>query len=486
MFIFEHLVVRYRTFCTLVQIHNSRFTMSKTQATILIIDDDDDILLSAKLLLKKHYTTIITRSNPKEINQLLSEENIDVIVLDMNYRIGFNDGKEGMYWLNHIMSINDKMIVILMTAYGEVELAVNAIKQGAFDFILKPWSNEKFLATIRTGLELSTSKRKISILKSTNEALQKNIDDKFGPLIGKSIAMTQLMETVEKVSVTDANVLILGENGTGKQHIAREIHRRSAQKDGPFIHVDLGSLSESLFESELFGHKKGAFTDAIDDRPGRFEMAENGTLFLDEIGNLPINLQSKLLTVIQDKKVSRLGESIERPFNARLLFATNAPINQWVSEGKFRQDLLFRINTVEIEIPPIRERPDDTQEFIQHFLDIYKEKYHKAHLKLSRDAMDLLKKHSWPGNIREIQHTMERGVIMSDDHEINGSHFNLSTVSTDSNTKAQEFDNLNLQDIEKVLVQKAMDKFDGNISKASKELGLTRAALYRRLEKFNL
>jgi len=460
--------------------------MSKTQATILIIDDDDDILLSAKLLLKKYYSTIIIKSSPKEINQLISEENIDVIVLDMNYRIGFNDGKEGMYWLNHIMSINNNMIVILMTAYGEVELAVNAIKQGAFDFILKPWSNEKFLATVHAGFELSKSKHKISILKSTNEALQKNIDDKFGPLIGTSAAMKQLMETVEKVSSTDANVLILGENGTGKQHIAREIHKRSQQRNGPFIHVDLGSLSESLFESELFGHKKGAFTDAIEDQPGRFEMAENGTLFLDEIGNLPINLQSKLLTVIQDKKVSRLGESIERSFNARLLFATNAPINQWVSEGKFRQDLLFRINTVEIEIPPLRKRPDDIQEFIQHFLKVYKEKYHKAHLKLSNDAIDLLKAHSWPGNIREIQHTMERGVIMSDDHEINTSHFNLSTISVNSNDKAQEFDNLKLQDIEKLLVQKAMDKHDGNISKAAKELGLTRAALYRRLEKFNL
>ena len=331
--------------------------MSKSKATILIIDDDEDVLLSAKLLLKKFYDNIITRNNPKEINQLISEENIDVVVLDMNYRIGFNDGKEGIYWLKHILSVNSKMVVILMTAYGEVELAVNAIKMGAFDFILKPWSNEKFLATINAALVLSRSNQKNSILTYTNEALQKSSDQKFGPIIGKSSAMMEVMNIVEKVSVTEASILILGENGTGKQHLAREIHKRSLNSKGPFIHVDLGSLSETLFESELFGHKRGSFTDASEDKPGRFEMAENGTLFLDEIGNLPYNLQSKLLTVLQDRKVSRIGEGIERPFNARLLFATNAPLNQWVADGKFRQDLLFRINTVEITIPPLRERP---------------------------------------------------------------------------------------------------------------------------------
>ena len=460
--------------------------MSKTQATILIIDDDDDILLSAKLLLKKHYTNIITKSSPKEINQLITKENIDVIVLDMNYRIGFNDGKEGLYWLNHIMSINDKMIVILMTAYGEVELAVNAIKQGAFDFILKPWSNEKFLATIRAGMELNASNHKISILKSTNTALQKKIEGEYGPIIGNSPAVSQLMSTVAKVSATEANILILGENGTGKQHLAREIHKRSEQKEGPFIHVDLGALSESLFESELFGHRKGSFTDAHEDKPGRFEMAENGTLFLDEIGNLPLNLQSKLLTVLQDKKVSRLGEGIERPFNARLLFATNAPISKWVAEGKFRQDLLFRINTVEIEIPPLRKRPEDIAEFVNYFLNIFKRKYHKTHIQMTSEALKLLKAHHWPGNIREIQHTIERGVIMSDGQEINATDFNLTNIPAQSNDNALELDNLNLVDIEKMLVKKAMNKHEGNISKAAKELGLTRAALYRRLEKFNL
>ena len=461
--------------------------MSKIKATILIIDDDEDILLSAKLLLKKQYENVIIRNNPKEINQLISKENIDVIVLDMNYRIGFNDGKEGMYWLKHILSVNSKMVVILMTAYGEIELAVNAIKLGAFDFILKPWSNEKFLATIHAGLELSKSNHKISILKHTNDTLLKNSNEKFGPVIGNSEAMQTVMNIIDKVSPTDANILILGENGTGKQHLAREIHKRSLRKNGPFIHVDLGALSENLFESELFGHKKGAFTDAHENKPGRFEMADNGTLFLDEIGNLPFNLQSKLLTVLQDRKVSRLGEGIERPFNARLLFATNAPLNQWVAEDKFRQDLLFRINTVEITIPPLRDRPKDVEDFVIHYLNMFKEKYHKSHLTITEEAIAVLQSHHWPGNVREIQHTIERGVIMAEDNVISPSEFNLSIIPPASASKnGNRFDNLNLQEIEKLLVQKALDKHKNNISKAAKELGLTRAALYRRLEKFNL
>ena len=460
--------------------------MKRKQATILIIDDDEDILLSAKLLLKKNYSNIIIRNNPKEINKLISSESIDVMVLDMNYRIGFNDGKEGIYWLKHIKEIKPEMVVILMTAYGEVELAVNAIKMGAFDFILKPWTNEKFLATINAGLELSKSRHKISLLKSSNKSLQNNIDQKFGPIIGQSEAMRELMNIIDKVSGTEANILILGENGTGKQHIAREIHKRSQNKDGPFIHVDLGALTESLFESELFGHRKGAFTDAHDDKPGRFELAENGTIFLDEIGNLPLNLQSKLLTVLQDRKVSRLGEGIERSFNGRLLFATNAPINEWVAEGKFRQDLLFRINTVEIVIPPLRKRSSDVKDFVNFYLDKFKEKYHKGHLKLTKEAMEILESHRWPGNVREIQHTIERGVIMSDGQEIDASDFNLSNSLPSQHKQQKEFDNLNIQDIEKVLIEKALAKHDSNISKAAKELGLTRAALYRRLEKFNL
>lgn len=460
--------------------------MAKTKATLLIIDDDEDVLLSARLLLKKHYSNVITRNNPRELNQLISTEDIDVIVLDMNYRIGFNDGKEGMYWLEHIKSIDPDKVIILMTAYGEVELAVDAIKKGAFDFILKPWSNEKFLATISAAVNMSRSKEKINLLTSTNKALQKNIDEKFGPIIGSSDAMQAVLNTIDKVGETDANILILGENGTGKQHLAREIHKRSLRKNGPFVHVDLGALSESLFESELFGHKKGSFTDAREDKPGRFEMAENGTLFLDEIGNLPLYLQTKLLTVLQDRKTSRIGEGKERPFNARLLFATNAPLNTWVEEGKFRQDLMYRINTVEIEIPPLRKRPSDILEFVDHFLNVFREKYHKSHLTIGKAAKTLLESHHWPGNVREIQHTIERGVIMSDGQEIEISDFSLSDSRKSSDDLSQNLETMNLQDIEKMLIQKSLDKHQGNISKAAKELGLTRAALYRRLEKFNL
>jgi DNA-binding NtrC family response regulator len=460
--------------------------MAKTQATILIIDDDEDILLSAKLLLKKQYTNIITQTSPKDINPLISKENIDIVVLDMNYRIGYNDGKEGMYWLKHIKSIDPELVVVLMTAFGEVELAVDAIKQGAFDFILKPWTNEKFLATIHAGLELSKSNKKVKLLTSTNESLQQTANQKFGNIIGSSMAMKSVLKKVKKVSSTDANVLILGENGTGKQHIAREIHRQSAMNKGPFIHVDLGSLPETLFESELFGHQKGAFTNAQADKPGRFEMAENGTLFLDEIGNLPYNLQSKILTAIQDRKVSRIGEGRERPFNARLLFATNAPIKNWVANGKFRQDLLFRINTVEIEIPPLREHPEDIVEFVDFYLQKFSEKYNKPKLGISKEALSVLTQHRWPGNIREIQHAIERGVIMSEGAEIEANDFNLTKIPGKENPELGSLENLNLQEIEKLLIEKALEKHNSNVSKAAKELGLTRAALYRRFEKFNL
>ena len=459
--------------------------MKKTEAIILVIDDDEDVLITANLLLKQKYTKIITRSNPREINRLISTESIDLILLDMNYRVGYNDGKEGMYWLKHILEINPETVVILMTAFGEVELAVDAIKSGAFDFILKPWSNEKFLATINAALELRRSNLKLKALKTTNKALKEEIDKGFGPIIGSSDAMQKVIETIKKVSDTPANVLILGENGTGKQHFAREIHRLSKRKNKPFVHVDLGSLSENLFEGELFGHKKGAFTDAKEDKIGRFELAEDGTIFLDEIGNLPLSLQKKLLTVLQDLKVTRIGEGIERPIKARMVFATNAPLNTWVSEGKFRQDLLYRINTIEIEIPPLRSRPSDIPEFVQFYLQSFKEKYHKPHLTISKEALEVLKAHRWPGNIRELQHTIERGVIMADGKEIKATDFNLTKASSAKHSAAIP-ENFNLAEIEKLLVEKALEKHQGNISKAAKELGLTRAALYRRMEKYNL
>jgi DNA-binding NtrC family response regulator len=457
--------------------------MKKKEATILIIDDDEDVLLSAKLLLKQKYTNIITRNSPAELNQLISTEDIDLIFLDMNYRLGFNDGKEGMYWLNHILSIKPDMVIILMTAYGEVDLAVRGMKNGAFDFILKPWSNDKFLATVNAGIELSRSHKKLNIAKGTNEVLKAEIEGSYGPIIGSSPVMQNILNAVSKVSPTMADVLILGENGTGKQHLAREIHRQSNLKDEVFIHVDLGALTESLFESELFGHKKGAFTDAKDDKLGRFELAQNGTIFLDEIGNLSLSLQSKLLTVLQDRKVTRLGEGIERAVNARMIFATNANLRAKVEDGTFREDLLYRINTIELEIPPLRTRPEDISEFVDYFLHQLKLKYNKPNMRISKDALAHLKAHRWPGNIRELQHTIERGVILAEGDEIKVNDFNL-TASAATSTPID--DNLNLQDVEHRLVLKALDKHQGNISKAAKELGITRGALYRRMDKFSL
>jgi len=460
--------------------------MQKQKASILVIDDDSDILLSAKLFLKNRFSNVLTSNHPTELNKLLSTEKIDLILLDMNYRVGFNDGKEGLYWLKHIKDVNPDMVVILMTAYGEVELAVEAIKSGAFDFILKPWSNEKFLATINAGLASRKSKKKGKSSKFASLTSEEDNRKEYKSVVGKSSKIKELLSKVEKVGQTDANVLILGENGTGKQHIAREIHRISNRKEGPFIHVDLGSLTENLFESELFGYKKGAFTDAKEDKEGRFEIAENGSIFLDEIGNLPINLQSKILSCIQDRTYTRLGDTIERKFNARLIFATNAPLHKWVKEGKFREDLMYRINTVEITIPPLRDRKEDIPEFITFYFDLYTEKYMKDSLVLPKEVMEMLCNYTWPGNIRELQHALERGVIMSDGSRLKKEDFNLSNSTVTAVDHVDKIDDLNLEKVEKLLIEKAILKYHGNISKAAAELGLTRAALYRRMEKHNI
>jgi len=459
--------------------------MEKINATVLIVDDDSDVLISAKLFLKNKIATILVSSHPTELNKLLSSQKIDLILLDMNYRVGFNDGKEGLYWLKHIKEINSSIAVILMTAYGEIELAVEAIKAGAFDFILKPWGNEKLYSTIKAGLVNKKPNEEGEII--TSQLRNKKKEQKEFKLVqGKSAQIVELFDKLNKVAITDANILILGENGSGKQLIAKEIHRVSDRKDGPFVHVDLGSLSENLFESELFGYKKGAFTDAKEDKQGRFELAENGSIFLDEIGNLSLRLQSKILTLIQDRKFTPLGDTIERSFNARLIFATNAPLHKWVEEGKFRQDLMYRINTVELIIPSLRERKSDIPEFIDFYLNHFKEKYLKENLTISPEALDLLINHQWPGNIRELQHTLERGVIMSDGQLLKKEDFNLVSESEHVEKQHDRIDDLNLEKVEKLLIEKAMAKHHGNISKAANELGLTRAALYRRMEKHDI
>ncbi|MCJ0742908.1 sigma-54-dependent transcriptional regulator [Pedobacter montanisoli] len=454
------------------------------ESNILVIDDDDDILLSAKLFLKLHFRNVITCKSPKEINVLLSTNDIDLILLDMNYQKGASDGREGLYWLEHILSIDKDYVVILMTAFGSVELAIQAIKKGATDFILKPWENDKLFATLSAASKLTQSKKKVKKLERIQSSLHTDIARKFENIIGDSTDIQLLQKNLLKVAPTDANVLILGENGTGKQVYAYEIHKKSLRNQQIFMHVDLGSLNENLFESELFGYAKGAFTDAKEDRPGRFEMAEGGTIFLDEIGNLSLTLQTKLLSVLQNRTVTRLGESKERPINVRLIAATNMPLNEMVAKGTFRQDLLFRINTVELLLPALRKRGDDIQVLAKHFIDVFSNKYHKPAKSLTLQAKKALQEYSWPGNVRELQHVIERATIMSENFEITEDDLQLSPHKF-NHQQAVPMD-LPLEEMEKAMVAKAIEKHKGNISRAAAELGLTRAALYRRIEKFGL
>lgn len=444
--------------------------MRKKEAHILIVDDDEDILFSARVWLKKFFTEVTTESSPNKIIQNLNEKDIDVILLDMNFRRGFEEGKEGLYWLNEIKEVNPDIPVILMTAFGEVELAVEALKNGATDFILKPWNNEKLYASVNLAVDISRKNKKLSQW----ENLQNQNPDYL--LETRSPEMQAVMKTLKKVAPTDANLLLLGENGTGKFVLAEFIHQHSNRKNEPFVHIDLGSISENLFEAELFGYAKGAFTDAKTDKPGKIESANGGTVFLDEIGNLSPQLQQKLLTLIQTKKLSRLGENKERHLDIRFIFATNAQLKKLVSEGQFREDLYYRINTVEVKIPSLRERKEDLENLSQFFIDKYSKKYGKANLNIGN--FEELQQYKFPGNIRELEHCIERAVILTEDKTL---HLQLS----DSLPK-ERFTSLNLEEMEEKLIKDALQKFKGNISLASEALGLTRASLYRRMEKYGL
>jgi two-component system, NtrC family, response regulator HydG len=449
---------------------------------ILMIDDDEDVLLAAKMLLKKQGHHIIIEKNPKKIPFLLNNDTYDVILLDMNFSKDITSGKEGFYWLEQILGHDPSSVVIMITAFGDVEMAVRALKAGATDFILKPWQNEKLIATISTAIRLKQSYNQVDKLKKAKEMLEEQIQRPFSDIIGNSSAIKDVFGVIDKVAKTDANVLILGENGTGKELIARAIHQRSLRTNNSFVSVDMGAITETLFESELFGHKKGAFTDAREDRPGRFELANGGTLFLDEIGNLSMSLQSKLLSALQSRQITRVGSNQSLAVDIRLICATNMPLAKMVQEGTFRQDLLYRINTVELHVPPLCDRVEDIPLLAQHFLSYYAKKYHKAVVKFSPEALDKLKRYAWPGNIRELQHSIERGVIMTDSDTLQESDFLLSrtlTSSASSNT-------LNLDEVEKAAIVRALQMHNGNISKAADELGLTRASLYRRMEKYGL
>ena len=407
-----------------------------------------------------------------------------MILLDMNFSKDTTSGKEGFYWLEQILEADPQAVVILITAFGGVEMAVQALKQGATDFVLKPWQNEKLIATLSAAIKLKESYKEVNKLKRARKALEDDLSKPFKDIIGDSPAMKNVFSIIDKVAGTDANVLILGENGTGKELVARAIHQRSSRKENVFVSVDMGAITETLFESELFGHKKGAFTDAKDDRAGRFEVANSGSLFLDEIGNLSMPLQSKLLTALQSRRVTRIGSNKPMEVDIRLICATNMPVYDMVSENTFRQDLLYRINTVEIHLPPLRERQDDIALLTDHFVKVYCYKYRKSIKKIAPSTVKKLSKYSWPGNIRELQHAIERAIIMSDGNVLMPDDFFFLVLKADSTTHSE--DNLNLDEVEKNVILKAINKHSGNISKAAKELGLTRASLYRRIEKHGL
>jgi DNA-binding NtrC family response regulator len=453
---------------------------------VLIVDDNEDLLRAAKMFLKRNFKQIDIEKTPDSIPTLLKNENYDVILLDMNFTKDVSSGHEGFLWLEKILEIDPSAIVILITAYGDVQMAVKAIKEGAMDFILKPWENERLLATVHSAMQLRKSKIEVNELKDKQKQISSDIDHKFQDVIGNSTPMQRVFQTIDRVASTDANVLILGENGTGKEVIARAIHRNSARKDEIFISVDLGAISETLFESELFGHVKGAFTDAKDDRPGRFEIASGGTLFLDEIGNLSPPLQAKLLSVLQNRSVIRVGSNKVKSIDIRLICATNLPIYKLVKENKFRQDLLYRINTIEIELPPLRDRKEDIDLLAQHFLLIYTKKYNKNVHMISEAARKKMMNYSWPGNVRELQHAIERAVIMSTGHILNREDFFFSPAAQDKDKPGIQLDDYHLEEVEKILIRKVLQKYNGNITQAANELGLTRSSLYRRLEKYGL
>ncbi len=458
--------------------------MSKTKPKILIVDDNEDILLAAKLLLKPYTALTHTEKNPELIPVILKDESYDVIYLDMNFSQDMTSGQEGFYWLKEIMKIDPSAVVILITAYGDIEMAVRAIKEGATDFVLKPWQNEKFLGTFNSAIRLRESRKEVEYLRSRQIQLSKDLDNKFHDIVGISPAIQKIFNTIDKVAKTDANILILGENGTGKELVARELHRQSIRANEVFLSVDMGAISRSLFESELFGHVRGAFTDAKENKTGRFEIASGGTLFLDEIGNIPNELQAKLLTVIQNREVIKVGSGSPTPIDIRLICATNESIYKLINTGQFRQDLLYRINTVEIHIPPLRERKEDIPILAEHFLQQYKNKYYKQNITFMPETINKLENYYWPGNVRELQHSIERALILCDTEVLKPVDFLFSSQDHEyENTYSEEH---NLEEIEKNIVRKILLKHSGNVTKAAKELGLTRTSLYRRIEKFGL
>ncbi len=451
--------------------------MNLKNAVILVIDDDTDVLTAVRLLLKTEVKEVVTEKNPENIRYHLAKQTFDVILLDMNFTSSLNTGNEGFYWLAKLKESGSDAAVIMITAYGDIDLAIRSLKEGAVDFVVKPWHNEKLINTIREALK----KRQQSKTGTSNVA---DVSGHSG-LIGESEVMRNIFYKIDKIAPTEANILILGENGTGKDLIAVALHQQSLRNNQPFVKVDVGALTESLFESELFGHKKGAFTDAREDRMGRFEAANGGTLFLDEIGNISLHQQAKLLSVLQNRQVTRLGSNQPVPINIRLICATNLPLQELANESRFRKDLIYRINTVEITVPPLRKREEDIILLARYFAGIYATKYLKPPVSFSEAALEKLRVYHYPGNVRELQYTIERALIMAETEMLDAQDLIFSPLESSAKDMDPD-DELKLSTIEKNTILRVIEKNSGNITKAAKELGLTRTALYRRLSKYDI
>jgi DNA-binding NtrC family response regulator len=457
--------------------------MPKTEGKIMVIDDNAEILLSIELLLKKHFSKVQTLRTPTQLSSLLEKERFDVYILDMNFSAEVKSGNEGLYWMKQILSVDPDASIIFITAFAGIELAVKAIREGALDFIEKPWDNRKLVVTLQNALSLKKAKQQVGLLKSRQKKLNNPADGQDQMVRGNSTAMQKVYEIIEKAAVTEANILIMGENGTGKEYLAREIHKLSHRRDEAFLHVDIGTLPPTLFESELFGHIRGAYTHAHEDRAGRFELASGGTLFLDEIGNLNVSLQAKLLQAIQNKTITRIGSNDPVQTDIRLICATNQPLHEMVKEGSFREDLLYRINTVRIDVPPLRERESDLPLLANFFLDKFCRKYQKTGLLIPDNIMKKICSYHWPGNIRQLQNVMENAVVLADENALRFSDFLLNKEMPPSGSLSQT---KNYYEHEKVLILSVLQRTNRNLSQAAQELGLARSTLYRKIKKYGL
>lgn len=451
------------------------------KGTILVVDDNKSVLTAVELLLGSYFEKVLTLLTPDRLPAILTEEKVDVVLLDMNFSAAINTGNEGLYWLSRIKELTPDIPVVLFTAYADIELAVKAVKEGAADFVVKPWDNAKLVATLLSAYRLRESQGEVKQLKEEKNALKNQLNREPSMLWGTSPAIMQVYNLISKVAKTDANILITGENGTGKEMIAREIHRLSNRSSEVMISVDMGAVTETLFESELFGHVKGAFTDAKEDRAGKFEAASKGTLFLDEIGNLSYGLQAKLLAALQNRKITRIGSNKPIDIDIRLICATNRNIQDMVEKNVFREDLLYRINTIHVEIPPLRERQEDIVPLAEYFLKKYMSKYGKENIKLQQPAKEKLMEYKWPGNIRELQHVVEKAVIMCEGNSIKPSDFFFKTVTTSFIGR-----NETLEDMEKQMIKLAIDRSNGNLSAVASQLGITRQTLYNKMKKYDL